>query len=255
MSRSTHGGRHELGQNHLHEPRTIATIIDLVRATRGPILEIGAGSGALTRPLARLGRPVVAIDIDEHRIARLRPELPDITLVAVDVLRVRLERRHRVVVGNVPFHLTTPILRKLLGGEHWQESILLVQWEVARKRAAVGGATLMTAQGAPWYEFELCGRVPARAFRPMPSVDGGILRIRRRDVPLVPPADRHAYERLVSGVFTGRGRGIGQILSRLPGVSQRQVGEWLERTGAPRDALPRDVPPASWATLWSITGR
>lgn len=49
------------------------------------------------------------------------------------------------------------------------------QWEVARKRAGVGGVTMMTAQTAPWYEFTLHGRVPAHRFRPMPSVDGGIL--------------------------------------------------------------------------------
>lgn len=219
MSRSIHGGRHELGQNHLHDRATLATITDLVRDTHGPILEIGAGSGALTRPLTRLGRPLTAVDIDEHRVTRLRHELPGITLLTADILQLRLGPQHRVVVGNVPFHLTTPILRKLLQGVHWRDTILLVQWEVARKRAGVGGATMMTAQSAPWYVFELCGRVPARAFRPVPGVDAGILTIRRREVPLVPAADRRAYEALVRAVFTGRGRGLGQILGRLPGTS------------------------------------
>lgn len=252
MSRSIHGGRHELGQNHLHDPATLATITDLVRQTRGPILEIGAGSGALTRPLARLGRPLAAVDIDEHRVTRLRHELPDIALITADILQVRLDPQHRVVVGNVPFHLTTPILRKLLGGEHWRETILLVQWEVARKRAGVGGATMMTAQSAPWYEFELCGRVPARAFRPMPSVDGGILRIRRREVPLVPATNRRAYEALIKAVYTGRGRGVGQILGYVAGISNRHRQVWLDRTGVDRSALPRDVPPAAWSDLWSL---
>lgn len=252
MSRSIHGGRHELGQNHLHDPATLTAITELVRDTHGPILEIGAGSGALTRPLTGLGRPLTAVDIDEHRVTRLQRELPDIALLTADILQVPLGPQHRVVVGNVPFHLTTPILRKLLHSDHWRETILLVQWEVARKRAGVGGATMMTAQSAPWYEFELCGRVPARAFRPMPSVDGGILRIRRRDVSLVPATDRRAYEVLVKAAFTGRGRGVGQILGRLPGVSSRHRRDWLTRTGIRGAALPRDVPPVAWSELWSI---
>ncbi len=72
MSRSSHGGRHELGQNFLHHQPTIDRIAALVHGTSGSILEIGAGDGALTRALAGLGRPLTAIDIDEHRVRRLR---------------------------------------------------------------------------------------------------------------------------------------------------------------------------------------
>ena len=74
MPRSTHGGRHELGQNFLVHGPTLEKIAAIVAATQGPILEIGSGSGALTRHLARLQRPLTAIDIDEHRF---RAELDD----------------------------------------------------------------------------------------------------------------------------------------------------------------------------------
>ncbi len=75
-----------------------------------------------------------------------------------------------VIVGNIPYHLTAPILRRLLSRPRWHDAILLTQWEVARKRAGVGGGTMMTAQAAPWFEFALHGRVPARSFRPVPNV-------------------------------------------------------------------------------------
>lgn len=163
--RSVHGGRHELGQNHLHDRRTIETIIRLVRPTAGPILEIGPGSGALTAPLLELGRPVTAVEIDEHRVAVLRRRWPDLDVRHADATRLPVPPPVRVVVGNLPFHLTTPLLRSLLRAPHWRTGVLLVQWEVARKRAAVGGATMMTAQSAPWFELHLRGRVPARAFR------------------------------------------------------------------------------------------
>ena len=76
MPRSTHGGRHELGQNFLVHGPTLEKIAAIVAATQGPILEIGSGSGALTRHLARLQRPLTAIDIDEHRVAKLRQRCP-----------------------------------------------------------------------------------------------------------------------------------------------------------------------------------
>ncbi|KDN21671.1 23S ribosomal RNA methyltransferase Erm [Amycolatopsis rifamycinica] len=246
MSRSVHGGRHELGQNFLHHPPTIDRIVRLVRATDGPILEIGAGDGALTGRLATLGRDVRAVDLDEHRVRRLRRRLPSVTVVHDDALRIPLDRP--VVVGNLPFHLTTPILRRLLATGSWAEAVLLTQWEVARKRAGVGGRTLLTAQTAPWFGFTLHGRVPADGFRPKPSVDGGLLTISRRPEPLVDPAERAGYETFVRQVFTGRGRGIEQILTAAVPKPWRAL---LKAAGIPPSALPRDLTPEQWAALWN----
>lgn len=247
-NRSVHGGRHELGQNFLIHRPTIQRIVDLVAATRGPILELGAGDGALTAPLARLGRDLVAIDIDEHRVRALRGRLPQIRVEHADALRHPLDRP--VVVGNVPYHVTTPILRRLLTRERWQQAILLTQWEVARKRAGVGGGTMMTAQAAPWFAFSLHGRVPARHFAPMPSVDGGVLRIVRRAAPLVDPADRRGYEAFVRAMFTARGNGMPALLQRAAGLSAGQSRAVVGRVGVAPSCLPRDVRPEQWAALW-----
>lgn len=246
-TRSPYGGRHELGQNFLTHPPTIDRIVELVRATEGAILEIGAGGGALTAPLARLDRDLAAIDLDEHRVRALRRRLPHVRIDHADALRHPLDRP--VVVGNIPFHLTTPILRRLLSSGCWQHAVLVTQWEVARKRAGVGGATMMTARAAPWFEFALHGRVPARAFRPMPAVDGGILGIARRRRPLLPRNDAPAYERFVGAVFTGRGHGIAAIL-RGTGIPKSVVHGLLAATAIPRDRLPRDLGPEDWAALW-----
>lgn len=247
-NRSVHGGRHELGQNFLVHRPTIATIVDLIATTDGPILEIGAGDGALTVPLAALDRSLRAIDIDEHRVARLRRRLPDIDIEQSDAMREPLGRP--VIAGNLPFHITTPLLRRLLQSARWNHAIVLTQWEVARKRAGVGGATMMTAQAAPWFTFELHGRVPAHGFAPRPSVDGGILAIHRRDTPLVERDDRHRYERFVHGVFTGRGRGIAAILRMRSAAAHRAIQHALDRASVAQNALPRDLTAEQWPTLW-----
>lgn len=248
MPRSTHGGRHELGQNFLHHRPTIRRLKDLIADTTGPILELGAGDGALTEELATLGRPVTAIDIDEHRVRRLRRRLPAVHVQHADALRYPLTAPN--LVGNIPFHLTTPILRRMLDAPAWHHAVLLTQWEVARKRAGVGGHTMMTAQAAPWFEFQLHGRVPAYAFTPAPSVDGGILSITRRSSPLVPNSDRKAYEGFIRSVFTGSGRSLPRILERAAGIGHTSAKKLLGRAGVPHRSLPRDITPQQWAALW-----
>ena len=248
MPRSLHGGRHELGQNFLTHTPSIATIVSLVGATRGPILELGAGNGALTRPLAATGRPLTAIDIDEHRVRRLARTLPNVRVVHADALHHALDTP--VIVGNIPFHLTTPILRRLLGHPTWMRAVLVTQWEVARKRAGVGGHTMMTAQSAPWFAFELHGRIPSWGFTPRPSVDGGILTIARRGSPLVPHADRRPYETFVRAVFCGRGGTLERVIQVAARVSPATAHRALSRSAVPKTALPRDLTAEQWAALW-----
>lgn len=245
---SPHAGRHESGQNFLRHRPTIRLIASLVAATHGSIMEIGPGDGALTVPLSRLGRPVVAVEIDARRAARLAERIPGVEIQCADATRVRFD--HPVVVGNLPFHLTTALLRSLLHQRHWQHVIVLTQWEVARKRAGVGGATMMTAQHSPWYTFTLHGRVPAHGFAPVPSVDGGVISIERRARPLVPDADRRAYRSFVHGVFTGRGVGMASVVAAQVSTPTRRARRLLHRAGIAPTALARDVTAQQWADLW-----
>ena len=251
-----HHGRHEYGQNFLTDPAVLTAFVELVAATRGPIIEIGPGDGALTVPLVRLGRPVTVIEIDARLEQRLRCHLPPhVKVVTGDFLTYRLPSHPHVVVGNLPFHQTTAMLRHLLHSFAWRDAVLLTQWQVARRRAGVGGATMMTAQWAPWFTFTLHGRVPARAFTPRPGVDGGILAIHRREHPLLPVTERRRFHALVHRIYTGPGNGLAQILARVTSLSSPQVARtWLGRHGIDASALPRMMHPEAWVDLFKTTG-
>ncbi len=253
MARSMHGGAHELGQNYLHHSATLDLLVKRIAQTQGPILEIGPGRGALTRELIQLGRSLRAVDIDEHNVAYLRKKFPEITVEHGDALDAAVTEP--VVVGNLPFHLTTAIMRKLLSDSSWRDAIVLVQWEVARKRAGVGGATMLTAQSAPWFDFTVVGRVPAQHFRPVPNVDGGVLHMHRRARPLVPDHQRRDYQRFVKSLFTARGRGLTQILTRGLGFPQSMVATAMQQAGLKARALPRDLSTADFVLLWERLGR
>ncbi|MGJ7906567.1 23S ribosomal RNA methyltransferase Erm [Actinopolyspora sp. H202] len=250
MSHAHPGGPHELGQNFLVDRSTIATIENLVAGTNGPIVELAAGDGALTMRLGRSGRPLTAVELDPGRAVRLQHRTPEhVTVVNTDILRFTLPGTPHVLVGNLPFHLTTTVLKRVLGAHEWRTAVLLVQWEVARRRAGVGGATMLTAQWWPWYEFSLRQRVPAHAFRPVPSVDGGLLLMSRRELPLVTTAGE-AYQRFVRNVYTGRGRGLGEILERTGRIDRSTLREWLRVERVSPRALPKELTAEQWASLW-----
>lgn len=250
-----HAGAHELGQNYLRDQRTIARIVELVARTDGPIVEWGPGNGALTLPLAGLGRPLEAVEIDPCAASRLARRVgPQVTVRHGDLLRHN-PARGSTLVANLPYHLTTPALRHLLTRRGWDAAVLMTQWEVARKRAAVGGATMMTAQWWPWFEFSLDRRIPASAFRPRPGVDSGLLLVDRRQVPLLPLREQRAYQHVIRRIFTGRGRGLEQILRRSAGLSAGQARAFCDRFGYRPLELPRSVDPAHWAEAFRLVRR
>jgi 23S rRNA (adenine-N6)-dimethyltransferase len=245
-------GPHELGQNFLHDSAVIARVVALVANTSGPIVEWGTGDGALTRPLARLKRPLEGIEIDGVKARRLGRRVGrHVCISQGDILR-HAPPQASTVVSNVPFHLTTPVLRHLLANSAWSHAVLIVQWEVARKRAGVGGSTQLTAQWWPWFEFHLQTRVPATAFSPRPSVDGGILTIDRRAAPLLCPADQHTYQDWVRAIFSGRGRTLPEILAVSGGLRRGDAAQFcLSHHLSPR-ALPRDLTARQWVAAYTL---
>jgi 23S rRNA (adenine-N6)-dimethyltransferase len=194
--------RRRLGQNFLR-PELAERFVEDAGVRAGDfVVEIGAGSGAITAALARRGADVCAIEVDPAWAERLRREFrrgDRVQVVAADFFAVQLPRRPFRVVACLPFAHTTAILARLLGDphDHLRRVDVIVQWEVARKRAAVPATTLRSTAWAPWWEFRLGRRIAATDFRPVPRVDGGVLVATRRDPALLPPAMSARYEAFV----------------------------------------------------------
>jgi 23S rRNA (adenine-N6)-dimethyltransferase len=250
MSHSRHPGPHELGQNFLTDRRTIARIVHLAGQTSGPLVEWGTGDGSVTLPLSRLGRPVEGVEIDAVRARNLRRRVgPHVCISEGDILR-HAPPAGSTVVSNVPFSLTTPVLRHLLSSPDWIRAVLLVQWEVAKKRAGVGGTTQLTTQWWPWISFTLDRRVPASAFRPRPSVDGGILVLDRREHPLLATQQQGRYQAWVRLVFSGGGSGLADILARTGAMTRAQARQFCRDQGVDIRALPRDLTVQHWVAAF-----
>ncbi len=134
----------------------------------------------MTRALARRALRVIAVEPDPAWAKRLRDH--GVRVIERDFLAVTLPREPFRIFGSLPFARTTDILHRLLDDPAlpMRRADVIVQWEVAVKRAAVPPVTLVSTAWAPWWEMHLARRIPAAMFRPVPRVDAGLLVITRR---------------------------------------------------------------------------
>jgi 23S rRNA (adenine-N6)-dimethyltransferase len=152
--------------------------------------------------------------------------------------------------GNIPFAITTALLRRLLDDPSGPlvGADLLVQLEVARKRASIAPSTLLTLGWAPWWTFALQRRIAASAFQPSPSVDAGLLVAARREPSLLHARDRAAYLDLVRRAFRRASWPVRRSLRDVvPAAAWKQL---VRERGLAPDALPRDLDVFDWVALW-----
>ncbi len=188
--------RRSLGQNFLVDEDLVARFIaDLDLVEGEVVVELGAGSGALTLPLAQAGARVWAVERDPVWAERLTTAVDEaglanqVRVIRSDLRGLRFPKEPCRVVANPPFNMTTKTLELILGNPAkvpLQRADLILQREVARKHAAKPPKSLKTASWAPWWEFSTGRAIPASAFRPRPSVEAAVLTVRRRQQPVLP---------------------------------------------------------------------
>lgn len=203
--------RRSRGQNFLHDGR-LARLIASTFGSGDLVLDLGAGRGAFTLPLAERGARVVAVEADLDWARRLRERVtsaglgPRVTVVAGDFLETPVPTEPYRVVSSVPFNRTTALLHRLLDDPDRgpERCDLVVQWEVGRKRAEQPPTTLLSASWAPWWRVEVVCPVPRTAFRPVPAVDAAWLTITRRDPPVLPASARKEFAAYLESVWAAR---------------------------------------------------
>jgi 23S rRNA (adenine-N6)-dimethyltransferase len=249
--------RRVLSQNFLVDRRVIEGLVDGSGAGTGDLVaDIGAGNGLISEALARRGATVLAIERDPGLARRLRgrfgPE-SGVTVVEADALETPLPAGPFRVVANIPFGITTKILRRLLDDGPLVRADLIVQAEVARKRGTRGRGTLLNACWEPWFEFRTGARIPAAAFRPRPRVDAAILIVVRRDPPLLDPAVRRDYTDFVTAAFEGARPSVASALAR---AMPRPVFAGLAgELGFAPAALPSELGVRDWVALYRAARR
>jgi len=164
---------------HRLEPEWAQRIVDASTHSTGDlVLDIGSGTGALTKPLVAAGLRVIAVELDDARVSHLRRHFRDdrVTVVQVDLRQLRLPRRPFRVVSSPPYTLTTQTLQLLLSTDRLLSADLVVQRAAARRLIAAPPP----ARHARLYRLSIGMGVPRTAFAPPPHVDSVVLQVRRR---------------------------------------------------------------------------
>ncbi|MFJ4978678.1 23S rRNA (adenine(2058)-N(6))-methyltransferase Erm(O) [Streptomyces coeruleorubidus] len=253
MARPTATSR-ALSQNFLADRATAERFARLAAPQTRPVpllLEVGAGKGALTAPLARRCRELRAYEIDPRLVPVLRSRFsgtPQVRVVHGDFLAARPPRTPFSVAGNVPFSRTAAVVDWCLRAPALTDATLLTQLEYARKRTGdYGSWTLLTVRTWPRYEWRLLGRVGRRSFRPVPRVDAGVLRIERRDTPLLDAAGYRSWRHLVELGFSGVGGSLHASLRRAH--PRRRVDAAFRAARLDPGVLVGEVAPQRWLRL------
>lgn len=253
--------RKSWGQNFLHDREVHRQIVAACEIEAGArVVEIGAGLGTLTAHLLDAGAEVWAIERDRDLCTVLRAELgeaPGFRLLEADAVRfdyaqtVDPERSRPIIVGNLPYHLTGPLLFRLLDYDaklgRW---VIMVQREVAERLAAqpgsktYGGITVVLSRVRSIRRVCSVGR---GSFLPPPRVDSAVVCLEPRAEPRGRVRDPEAFRTLVRAAFQRRRKTLLNALSSL--ADRDRVRAWCEHAGIDSTLRPERLGPEEFAAL------
>ena len=264
--------RHSLSQNFLADPDVLEAILVEADAASGDrILEIGPGLGIMTEALLAAGAAVTAVELDWRLAALVRKRLSDavnlgtgdpwapgaLRLIEGDALDQDLPNLVNSpfrVVANLPYHITSPILHRLLdAGPRPARLVLMVQWEVAERIAAPPGRMSYLSVFVQYHAaVRIARRVPADAFEPAPSVESAVIVLEPHDhvgSRFASVTDEDSLWALVQAGFRERRKMVRNVLGRQLRVGQARVDAALAAVGITGDRRPQTLSVDEWVAL------
>jgi 16S rRNA (adenine1518-N6/adenine1519-N6)-dimethyltransferase len=260
-------GRHppalkKFGQHFLSDEKILTAIVDALAPTPADtVVEIGPGRGSLTDILAVRSGRVVAVEIDRALSEQLREryrDRPNIEILEGDFLETDVRGvagEDFLLIGNVPYNITTPIVFRALDPPIPRRSVFLVQREVAERMTAkedtenYGALSVNVAVVA---NVEIMLSVPPAAFRPPPKVDSAVIRLTPRATPLVASESLAAFRAFVQAAFSLRRKQMQRVLRTARGLSVEEAPDVLKRAGIEASARPEVVSPAQFVRLFEL---
>jgi len=244
-----HRARRRFSQNFLHDAHYIGRIVDAIDPQPGDrIVEIGPGLGALTGPLVERAGTVAAVEIDRDLAARLRDRFTSeqLSLIEADALALdwpalaAADPRPLRIVGNLPYHISTPLLFALLPiAARVRDQHFMLQKEVVdRMVASPGGRDYGRLSVMLQFRYRLARLlvVPPGAFSPVPRVDSAIVRLLPRPADELPAIDSEAFGRVVTAAFGQRRKTLRNALAEL--LDETSIRACGVDPGARAESLP-----------------
>ncbi|QQS19810.1 ribosomal RNA small subunit methyltransferase A [Candidatus Saccharibacteria bacterium] len=256
-----------LGQHWLYDEATLDSICDSAHVQAGDhVLEVGPGLGSLTRKLLQRGAVVTAVELDHTLALNLESNLRDgfidrrllenITVVEGDILRFNLRQlpRQYKVVANIPYYLTSNLIRVLSESENpFSEAALLVQKEVAERVVAVPGQMSILSVSVQYYcQVSLGAFVPKKLFTPPPKVDSQVLELNFRQTPLFNDVATNVFFRLVKAGFSQKRKTLVNALSAGLAMPKEEARALLASAGIEERSRAQALSLEQWHKLYTL---
>jgi 16S rRNA (adenine1518-N6/adenine1519-N6)-dimethyltransferase len=253
-----------LGQNFLVDETALRKVVAAADLTPDDwVLEIGAGLGSLTRLLAQASRRVLAVEIDAKLVGVLQgvvADLPNVDVVPGDILALPVQGlldrfpapvSTYKVVGNLPYYITSAVLRHLLEATVRPACLVVtVQDEVARRITAGPGDMSLLAVSVQLYgQPRIVARIPAGAFYPAPKVDSAVIRVDLSAGPTVAVDDVDWFFSVVRAGFSARRKQLHNSLGHALGLPADLVGAALLHAGIEPARRAQTLTLNEWARL------
>jgi len=253
--------RKRLGQSFLLDPVALGRIVEAADLSAGDsVVEVGAGVGNLTRLLAAEAGTVVAVELDDRLVGILSEQVAGLTNVRVvhgDVLDIQdfgfADLAYKVV-GNLPYYITSAVLRHFLEGRPRPTLLVVtVQREVAERIVAQPGDMSLLAVSVQFYgRPRILARIPAGAFYPSPQVDSAVVRIdveAELQVDLDEAVSERAFFRVVRAGFSQKRKTLRNSLSGGLGLDPAAVEERLREAGVDPRRRAETLSLQEWAAV------
>ncbi len=263
----------KLGQNFLINKNIARKIVESANLTPDDfVLEIGPGKGILTEELVKVAGKVVAVEIDKSLIKLLRNKFSNnknVKVIREDILKINLtkllttnnsqllrsEAPKYKVVANLPYYITSPIIRMFLEAELLPtEMILMVQKEVAERITAKPGQMSILAVSVQYYaQPEILFNVGRENFDPVPEVDSAVIRITPSPPAPLPKRGEGEVEkrffRIVRAGFCARRKTLANNLANSFHLDKKEVEEKLKAAGLPPITRAQELSVNDWKKL------
>ena len=251
-----------LGQNFLINPHIIDKIADAAEISNDDtILEIGPGTGNLTKKLAEKAGKVIGIEKDQRLIDPLREAFksyPNVEIIEGDILKFNTSHYPLVtdrykVVANIPYYLTSKFLKTIF--EEWPQPkliVLTIQKEVAQRIMAKPPHMNLLALSVQYYsEPKIIGYISKNNFRPVPKVDSAIIRLNPKSEIRNPKQTEEIFKLIRAG-FSEKRKQLASVLSKKLKISKNKVGDCLKELGLKATVRPENLSLEQWQELAKI---
>jgi 16S rRNA (adenine1518-N6/adenine1519-N6)-dimethyltransferase len=254
-----------LGQNFLVDETALGRIAAAAEITPdSAVLEIGPGLGSLTRHLASQARRLVAVELDQRFLPVLGEVLApwdNVSIVHGDILNQQpdalMGEAGYLVVANIPYYITSAVIRHLLEAEHKPQRIVLtIQEEVARRVCAEPGNLSLLALSVQVYgQPKLATRIPAGAFYPPPKINSAALRIDLYDEPRIPVPLLDSFFRLAKAGFSQKRKTLRNSLSGGMRWNTEQTETLLTQAGIDPQRRAQTLTLEEWGRLCEMVNK